>query len=97
MLIESEPNENANPLGRIEDIPLTEGEQSLVQCKLYKTADKFEQALWELIFVADAINLAKLKEIYPSHLEAYLNYKREPGWFELLIAKLPARRASDSI
>ncbi len=87
---------------KMDDTPVTsefkpdEGELSLLQAKHYGTADKYTEALWYLIFLADADALEKLQTIYPSHIAAYINYKRVPGWFDNLISRMPqSRRASD--
>lgn len=68
---------------------LTEGERSLLQFKHFKTADQFTKALWTLLFLADANDLEKMSKVYPSHVEAYYEYKRVPGWFENLVSRYP--------
>jgi hypothetical protein len=96
MYIIGDPKEEQRPEDAKPDIDLDEGELSLIKCKHYGTADKFNNALWELIWIADADDLAKLEQVYPKHIAAYINYKRVPGWFEELVSRMPQRRTSDA-
>lgn len=97
MLIISDPPEGkeGQPKSPPDYVP-DEGEMSLLKAKHFKTADVVNDAIWKLIFVADASDLQKLEQIYPSHIAAYTNYKNVPGWFEDLITRIPHRRASDT-
>lgn len=100
MMIVSEPSEAKVDVRegdtRLEDLGLTEGELALVKVKHYKSADEFTQALFHAITHADATDLEKLQSVYPSHLDAYRNYKIVPGWYENLVTRLPQRRQSDN-
>lgn len=96
LIISPPPETGAHGERRSSELVLDEGEVSLLQAKHYGTADKFTQALWELILIADADDLAKLAKVYPSHIAAYINYKRVPGWFDNLITRMPQRRTTDA-
>lgn len=78
-------------------IELTIGEQDLIAAKHYKKASPFVSALWTLIQEADANNIELIKQVYPSHVEAWTHFKLVPEWWDQLISTLPVyqRRSDD--
>ena len=50
----------------------------------YKVAGGFFGSLFDLMSHADSENLQKLSKAFPEEVEAFMNYRNVPGYFEAL-------------